>query len=301
MNTARVNAYAKLNLTLDVTGVENGYHTIDSLVTTVNVSDRIVAKKRRDALVNVAMHGMGSENIPPEENNAVRAAEAFVSRFQTAGAEIAIYKNIPVGGGLGGSSADAAGVLRALAKLYDISDMVALKTLADELGSDTGYLLTGGFARMRGRGERVEKLEGLPKCHFLLICPPRGVSSAACYRRYDELGHTFECRTERALGELRANFQWAARLFGNHLAEAAASLDGDVAAALAEARSFSPWAAGITGSGSAAYALFPEKELCDWAKSRYRGKFRALCAASIEPSSEERTGHSPFALGEGEG
>ena len=183
MNTARVNAYAKLNLTLDITGREGGYHTLDSLVATIDLSDRIVARRRRDNLVSVRMHGMGSESIPPEENNAQRAGEAFVSAFHTTGADISVYKDIPVGAGLGGSSADAAGVLRAMAKLYAVKDGVALKAVADMLGSDTGYLLTGGYARMRGRGTQTEPLHGLPSLSLLLLCPREGVSTAECYAR----------------------------------------------------------------------------------------------------------------------
>ena len=284
MNTVRLNAYAKVNLTLDITGTEGGYHMLDSLVITVSLSDRIVAKRRKDGLIRVVMHGMGSEGIPPEENNAVKAAEGFVSRFQTTGADITIYKNIPVGAGLGGSSADAAGVIRALAKLYGISDTVALKSFADGFGSDTGYLLTGGFARIRGRGERVESFP-TPELHLLLICPESGVSSAACYREYDRIGKTYEPRTARAL-ELFKTPEWAARLFGNALAEAAASLNPDVMAALFEARSFSPLGAGVTGSGSAAFAVFETRELCEWAKSRYRGKFRTYIVHSVDIKQE---------------
>ena len=280
MNTVRLNAYAKVNLTLDITGTEGGYHMLDSLVVTVSLSDRIVVKKRKDNLIRVVMHGMGLEGIPPEENNAVKAAEGFVSHFQTTGADVTVYKNIPVGAGLGGSSADAAGVIRALAKLYDIADTDAIKSLADDFGSDTGYLLTGGLARIRGRGERVESLP-MPELHMLLICPESGVSTAACYREYDRIGKTYEPRTARAL-ELLKTPDWAARLFGNDLSEAAASLNPEVMTALSEARSFSPLGAGVTGSGSAAFAVFETRELSEWAKSRYRGKFRTYTVHGVD-------------------
>ena len=299
MNTVRLNAYAKVNLTLDITGAQGGYHTLDSLVVTVSLYDRIVVKRRRDNLVNVVMHGMGSESISPEENNAVKAAEGFVSRFQTSGADITVYKNIPVGAGLGGSSADAAGVIRAMAKLYGISDMGALKSLADGFGSDTGYLLTGGFARMRGRGDIVNG-HTMPELYMLLICPESGVSTAACYQEYDRIGKTYEPRTERVL-ELLGAPSWAARLYGNDLTEAAEALNPAVKTALLEARSFSPLGAGLTGSGSAAYAVFETAELCAWAKSRYRGKFRAYAVHGIDPKTEKsKKLRNPFSLGEGD-
>ncbi len=302
MNTAKVNAYAKLNLTLDITGRVGAFHTLDSLVTTVSLSDRIVAKKRKDGLVSVIMRGMGSESIPPEHNTAQKAGELFVSEFQTTGAEITVYKNIPVGAGLGGSSADAAGALNALAKLYGIKDRAALKAIADKTGSDTGYLLEGGFARMSGRGEQIESLGACPELHFLIICPQSGVSSAECYRKYDELAPKCERATEKVLSLLRAGkLAEAASGFDNALYPAASALDPDVEKALEAARSFSPLGAGMTGSGSAVFALFETAELCRWAQSRYRGAFRTICADALQPDWNEKKIRNPFVLDDGEG
>lgn len=282
MYVIKLDAHAKLNLTLDVLGKSGEYHLIDSLVTTVNLSDRIVVKRRKDSLISVRMHGMGSEGIPPERNNAQKAGEAFVEAFHTTGADITIYKNIPVGAGLGGSSADAAGVLNALAKLYEIEDGAALKRLADELGSDTGYLLTGGFARMRGRGEAVEPLDCLPELNVLLLIPRSGVSTAECYRRSDELQRESP-RTERALELIQSgSVEWAKRLFSNGLYPAAKSINPEVERAYLDLKYFSPQAVSMTGSGSGVYAVFETRELCEWAKSRYKGACRALCLKTIE-------------------
>lgn len=299
MNTARVNAYAKINLTLDVTGREGGFHMLDSLVTTIDIYDRITVKKRRDRLCSVAMHGMKSESIPPEENNALRAAEAFVARFHTTGADVTVHKNIPIGAGLGGSSVDAAGTLKALAKLYEVSDMGALKSVADSLGSDTGYLLYGGFARLKGRGEQVEPLIGLPPLHVLLLLPREGVDTPECYARFDALASSCPPRTPLALeGIGQGNFEWAAKSFGNHLTEAAKSLNPAVGEALTALKMLSPLCAVMSGSGSACYALFETRELAEWAKSRYRGKCRAIVTGCPRTLKKIR---NPFVLGEDEG
>ena len=292
MNTASVNAQAKLNLTLDVLGAENGYHMLDSLVCTVDLSDRVVAKKRKDGLIAVTMRGMGSESIPPEENNAQKAGEAFVSAFGTCGAEITVYKNIPIGGGLGGSSADAAGVLKAMARLYGIGDGQALKSLADGLGSDTGYLLQGGFARLRGRGNLVEPLGEAPPLNVLLLLPAGGVSTAECYKKCDTYAKS-QPHTERALEWLRTgNAEWAAKLFYNDLYPAACALNPDVEKALFALREFSPWGASMTGSGSGVFAVFETRELCEWAKSRYRGKCRAYVLKTTNMRERERSLYS---------
>lgn len=301
MNTARVSAYAKLNLTLDITGAKDGYHLLDSLVVSVDLFDRIVAKKRKGALSSVAMHGMGSERIPPEENNALRAAEAFSATFGTDGAAISVYKNIPMGSGMGGSSADAAGVLLALARLYKITDRAALTALGERLGSDVAFQLRGGFARMRGRGESLEFFGSVPKWWFLVLTSKEEISTAACYARYDEAGNTFPPRTERALEALRGgNPEWAAKLFGNHLTEAATDLLPEMEETLKTLRGFSPAGWGMTGSGSAAYAAFGEEQLALWAKSRYRGKRHAFIVRTVDPTIK-KSWRNPYVLGEDEG
>lgn len=298
MNTVHWNAHAKFNLTLDLLGRSEGYHLIDSLVTTVDLADKIVVHRRKDQWIKLTMHGMGSEEIPLQENNALRAGEAFQKTFQTPGADIVIYKNIPIGAGLGGSSADAAGVLRALSRLYGISDWDRLKALADELGSDTGYLLTGGFARLRGRGEQVEFLGEVPKFNFLLLCPKRGVSTAECYSKSENYPPVPK-QTEEVLQLLRAgDLEGAAGRMSNGLSRAAQELNLDVEIAAQELKSFSPWGVSMTGSGSGVFAIFESMELCAWAKSRYRGKFRAMCLKAVPAKS--RGMKNPYDLSESE-
>lgn len=301
MNTVRVKAYAKLNLTLDITGTEGGFHTLDSLVCNVDIFDYIVLKKRKDRLSSVRMLGMGSESIPPESNNALKAAESFSARFGTTGADIFVYKNIPMGAGLGGSSADASGVLNGMAKLYGVTDEEGLDELADELGSDTRYMRTGGFARMQGRGERVIRLGKTPELHFLLLCPKEGVSAGACYRKYDESAarepRAALGKTELCLAALRSgNVNEWGRYLSNDLFPAASALCKDVQTAFDEAASFSPLGVVMTGSGSCVAALFETPELCEWAKSRYRGKYTAIVAKTVDRTVKGKRWRNPFAL-----
>ena len=77
MNFVKIRAYAKLNLTLEITGEKDGFHMLDSLVASVDLFDEIKAKKKKGVYSSVTMHGMGSESIAPEHNNALKAAEAF--------------------------------------------------------------------------------------------------------------------------------------------------------------------------------------------------------------------------------
>lgn len=304
MNTVKVKSYAKINLTLDVTGTAGGYHLIDSFVASLSLFDLVVVRARKDKLVSVEMHGMGSESIPPERNNALRAGEAFVKRFGSGGADVTVYKNIPMGAGLGGSSADAAGVLSGMVALYG-ADGEALGELADSLGSDTRYMLRGGFCRMRGRGEKLTPVPSGEKLHFLLLCPPSSVSSAECYREYDRAPSRGAVTQNCIDAFLRGDMEDMGRYLTNALYPAALRLNADVGTAYAEAQSFSPLGVTMTGSGSCVAALFPTAELCEWAKSRYRGKFRAYAAETTEPSPPKKKRsfgglRSPFVLSEEE-
>ncbi len=276
-----IKSYAKINLTLDITGVQGGYHTLESLACTIDVADSITLKKRKDGLVNVFMRGMGSETIPPELNNAKRAGDMFVRTFGTTGADITVYKNIPIGAGLGGSSADAAGVLRGMSKLYKKGTPEELSALAATLGSDVPYMLRGGFARISGRGETVIPVSSVLKLFFLIATPPQGVSTAECYRRYGERAAvpraTFEA--ERALK--KGDIYTLGRTLFNALTPPAVSLNPQIETALNELCAFFPVGVSMTGSGSAAYALFDSPELCAWAKSRYKGSFPCFTAKSV--------------------
>ena len=277
MESARVKSYAKLNLTLNITGTRDGFHMLDSVVTSIDLYDLIVLKKRKDKLVSVTMRGQGSESIPFESNNAVKAAESFIQAFDTNGADITVYKNIPMGLGAGGSSADAAGVLNGLSKLYGVRDIAGLKMLADKSGSDTRYMLSGGYARLKGRGNEISPIESKLKLNFLLLAPKEGVSTAECYKTFDTIGGAGgdSEKAERAI--ISGDKHSLAQALGNSLAPAAQSLLPDIKSAFEQLKGFDPLAVNMTGSGSGVYALFENAEFCAYAKSRYRGSFAAYC------------------------
>lgn len=256
---------------------------LDSLVCSVDLYDLIRLKKRRDNRVNLEMHGLNTELMPIESNNAYRAAEAFVNRFGTGGADIAVYKNIPLAAGMGGSSADAAGVLRGLAQLYGTGSESQLKELADTLGSDTGYMLTGGFARLKGRGEMVEFLDIKERLNLLALIPGSGVSTAECYALYDKAPSPTTATDNAVEGLKRGDLRALGKALDNALYKPAIRLNEDVKRAYGELKEFDPLGVTMTGSGSAVVALFENAEFCAYAKSRYRGKFKVIELKTLTP------------------
>lgn len=304
MNRVKIKAYAKINLTLEIVGCEGGYHLLDSLVASVDIYDVIVLKKRKDGLSSVRMHGQGSESIPPEKNNALKAAEAFSKKFGVNGVDVTVYKNIPIGAGLGGSSADVSGVLSGMARLYKIDDKAGVEALAETLGSDVKYMLDGGFVRMQGRGERLTKTKITERLNLLLLCPKSSVNTGACYQKYDDLNIPFTTgeNTTNCLSALEQNNQAeGGRYLTNALFAAATALNTDVQKAHDALLELSPLGVAMTGSGSAVFAVFETQELCEWAKSRYKGKARAYVTRTIVPKDEEkRVWKNPFGLSQEE-
>lgn len=267
----KVKSYAKINLTLCVGGVKDGFHMIDSLVTTVDLYDEIAVSPRKDDEIRLTTYGLGEYEIKQSENTAYRAALAFKSKFNTGGVNVEVRKHIPIGGGLGGSSVDAAGVLRALGELYGIDE--GLKEIADSVGSDCGYLLGGGTARISGRGEVVERCdEDLDLSVVLLFAKSGGVSTKECYALSDAIGSFTDPSSTKAVFDAVKNGDVERVLanVGNDLGVPAARLNEEIADNLAALRKLSPTACSVTGSGSTTFAIFETPELCSWAADKLR-------------------------------
>ncbi len=191
-----VEAPAKINLTLEILGKRpDGYHELRSLVMPVSLTDTLslTTTYAQTVLTLTVGAGVDASKIGDMGRNlAVRAARLMQERYRVnAGARIHIHKRIPIGGGLGGGSADAAGVLRGLDRLWGLNlPLAELLALGAELGSDVPALVHGGAVLMEGRGERVTGLfpEGAPRpCPgFWLVIANPGVMcpTAEVYRRY---------------------------------------------------------------------------------------------------------------------
>ena len=189
MTTLYEGAYAKLNLTLDVLGKrEDGYHDLQSVMQTVSVRDDIeidVGTGKPWKLV------CDKEGIPCDERNlAWKAAKVYCEAMNKDpdGLEIRITKRIPSGAGMGGGSADAAAVLRALNEHYgNPLSIFALAELGAQVGSDVPFCVICGTAMCEGRGERIRKLPDMPDCIFVVCKPEFSVSTPELYKKIDEV------------------------------------------------------------------------------------------------------------------
>lgn len=189
MTTLYEGAYAKLNLTLDVLGKrEDGYHDLQSVMQTISVRDDVEIDigtgKPWKLLCSV-------ESIPTDETNlAWKAAKVYCDAMKKDpnGIEIRILKRIPSGAGMGGGSADAAAVLRALNRHYgNPLSIFALAELGAQVGSDVPFCVLCGTAMVEGRGERLRRLPDMPDCIFVVVKPDFSVSTPELYKKIDEV------------------------------------------------------------------------------------------------------------------
>ena len=187
MTTLYEGAFAKVNLTLDVLGKRSdGYHDLQSVMQTISIRD--------DVEIDV---GTGKpwrllctrEDIPTDETNlAWKAAMVYCDAMKRDpdGLEIRIVKRIPSQAGLGGGSADAAAVLRALNRHFGSPlSILALAELGAQVGSDVPFCVVGGTAMVEGRGERLRKLPDMPDCVFVVCKPDFSVSTPELYQKID--------------------------------------------------------------------------------------------------------------------
>ena len=190
--STRAFGHAKLNLVLHVLSREaSGYHTIETLFQALELADVVdVNLTDKERTLTCSGPTMPAAGLGPVESNlAHRAAVAYTNatRWDT-GWRIDVEKNIPVGGGLGGGSADAAAVLRALESLApQPMGNDALMDLAGTLGADVPFLLSGvSLAWAWGRGDRFLPLRSLPRMDVTLLSFANGVNTAAAYGAIDE-------------------------------------------------------------------------------------------------------------------
>src|SRR5690348_3324263 len=252
---ARTVAQAKVNLFLRVLAREaSGYHQIETLFCRLDLGDDVAVRtdvrgRSLDCTGDVIPpHGLG----PVERNLAWRAAAAFAHAAGWPNAwAIEIHKHIPVGGGLGGGSADAGAVLRCLNALAPSPlPSAALLDLATPLGADVPFLtLDAPLALGWGRGERLLALSPLPAREVALVCFPFGVPTADAYAWLDD-AHRAKLPQPVALDvDTLGGWDGVASLAHNDFEAVVPTLFPDIANALVSLRSLA------TERGPAAFAL----------------------------------------------
>ena len=257
---ARVVAHAKVNLVLRVLAREHGgYHGIETLFARLALGDEVVVRVDGEGR---SIDCRGADTGPDEHNLALRAAVAYAGAAGWPhGFAIEIDKHIPAGGGLGGGSADAGAVLRALDALSPRPvGAPALYRLAARLGSDVPYLTsTDALALAWGRGERMLALAPPTPRAVVLAFPGFGVSTADAYRWVDDARSPDYAAGPSRL-ELAQLSDWhaIAGLAANDFEQPVSRRHAEIATLTAGLRKAGAQVAMLSGSGSTVFGVFDQ-------------------------------------------
>lgn len=262
MRTQSCKAYAKINLTLDITGRRaDGYHEIETVMHTISLCDTVTVKPVRRPGITLRCN---LPYVPCDERNiAYKAAAAFFERTgRPSGILIDLRKRIPVGAGMAGGSTDAAAVLRLLNQACGtpLSDKV-LAELALGLGADVPFCLTTGCRLAKGIGEKLSPAPCLPPCAIAVVKPKFSISTKRLYEKIDSVPLCHRPDTKAMLDALaRKDLEGVCRSLGNVMEEAAVQdrpMIDQIRQALLQGGALG---ARMTGSGSAVYGIFAGEE-----------------------------------------
>lgn len=285
-----VRSFAKLNIALDVLDKRpDGYHNIESVIQTISLHDEMTIALRDGVGVSVRV---SDPKVPPGEGNlAYKACVLFIEGVGPGlGVDIDIDKRIPMQAGLGGGSSNAAAALTGMNELLGRPlDRAALLNMAATLGSDVPFFLTGGTARVCGRGEIVSPL---PECGFdyVVIKPDFGISTAWAYGQLSD-GRTPVSASHSVEAAIRASDRGrVSRVMSNDFTEVAKLAYAEVTQIRDDLAQHGTDSSMLAGSGSAVFGMFLDGMKCDSAYEALRSKYSRVFRARTVMREELRPG-----------
>lgn len=287
-----IKAFAKINLAIDVKKKdENGYHDIDMVTLPITLHDVLEMEQL------ISRHGIFITSDDPslicdEGNLAFKALKAMEDNFSfSKGYRIQIYKRIPMNAGLGGGSADAAGIIRAICKLYnmDAHDPKIIK-VARSIGSDVPFCLLNKPARVLGTGENIIPLDSKLDYHVIIIKPHKGLSTKDVYEKYDTIPEEerehpdiFALIEAIKIGDEQKMFE----NMKNGLYKPASLLCPVISGILNDFKKMGFPLYSMTGSGNACFALSKDLEQIEKAKNYFTSLNYITITASTNLTNQE--------------
>lgn len=286
MSGLTVASAAKINLSLDVVGKrEDGYHLLETVMQSIDLFDRIELHitEQPNKIQEIKLTDSDQKVPTDPSNTAWRAASLFLASLNKKNGrfyrvQIDLQKRIPVGAGLGGSSADAAGVLVGLNHLcgQPLTD-AELNVLATSVGADVPFMLTGGTSFCRGIGEIIEPLPAWIDLTLLLCCPHEQLLTAHVFSEFDLAASHRRPQTTLVVEAVqKQNADLLATAAANVLESVALANIPLLAGIKSSLKQKGAWLAQVSGSGPAVFGIFPTGQTCDEARIELEREYRGL-------------------------
>ncbi len=276
MDFLKKNAYAKINLTLEILDKTcDGYHNIRSIMHKVTLCDCLEFYKREDNEITLFCDKAVCE---PQDNLAYKAAVMYKERYNIAtgcdfGVDIRLYKTIPDRAGLAGGSADCACVLDTLYEMFPGVQYGVLEEIAASLGSDINFCLDKyKCAKATGRGIILESTRCLPECSVIICVPDFAVKTSLAYSAFDKdpVYCSYNC-TETVQTLLNDG---KAEQIPQHIFNSFSSICEDMCDDITRIKKIlsdnGAFASEMSGSGSSVYGLFDSEEKCKTAAEKLK-------------------------------
>lgn len=260
MDRIRLNAYAKVNLTLDVVGRrDDGYHFLKSVMQSVSLADGItLARQPKGIAVHADLPGLAAG----EENIAWKAAAVFYEQTGIKeGVAIRIEKRIPTAAGLAGGTADAAAVLFGLNSLYGTGlSLQKLQRIGVKIGADLPFCLRGGTVLAEGIGEKLTPLVPFPPAVLLIVRPKGEIATGLVYKRLSRSAWGgFHSDNFIRLLQAGQSASGLSRALGNALEAVTSVLMPEIALWKRRLLEGGAHGASMSGSGPALFGVFSEE------------------------------------------
>ena len=254
-------AYAKINLSLDVTGRRpDGYHDLKSVMQTVDLYDTLTFASNDSGLVTLSSN---SPQIPLNEDNLiVKTCRLMRETFDIReGVSVDLVKEIPMQAGLGGGSADAACTLHALNELFSLGLSVeTLCKLGVTTGADVPFLVRGGTCLCEGIGEILTPVSAPPACSVLIAKPSAGISTAEAYATLDLKPVEHHPDTDALLSALEnADLKAMCAAMDNVFEPVAFRRVPEIKTLIDTMQDYGAYRAMMSGSGPSVFGIFPEE------------------------------------------
>jgi len=264
-----ITANAKINLTLDITGVRNdGYHTLRSVMVPVSLCDEIILEESETFGFDCNI-----KSICGDDNLCVRAANAFFNRAGiTPSVSVKLNKQVPFPAGLGGGSSDAAAVLKGLNAFYGIPlSANDLFELAESLGSDVPFCLLGAPALCEGRGEILTPLSNMEHFNIVIAIGEGRLPTPLVYKNYDSANLPPRDDTAAFIeAALNSDREGMISSLGNAFEPVTDILCPETKELRQTMLSLGALASHLSGSGPSVYGVFDSADSADYAADKLR-------------------------------
>nr|WP_320026978.1 4-(cytidine 5'-diphospho)-2-C-methyl-D-erythritol kinase [uncultured Acetobacterium sp.] len=277
MDTISLKAKAKVNLSLDVTGIrENGYHEMRMINHSIDLEDILTFEACDEGVILTS----NDQKIPLDETNLVmKAALKLQNQFNIKqGVKIHLEKRIPAQAGLAGGSSDAAATLKGLNILWKLKlSLQELLAIGVTIGADVPYCLVGGTALVEGIGEQITPLKDLKSMPVLVVKPDINIATPWAFKQLDELMIEKHPDIKAIIQLLEANdYNGLKDSIGNVFEAVAFTIYPEIAEIKKAMLAQGAIAATMTGSGSTVIGYFPNQESAQKSWQRFK-ETDAMC------------------------